>query len=460
MAEKLNTDILVIGAGLTGLTMAYYLKKAGRKVIVAESSGTTGGVIRTITEDGFTYETGPNTGVLSTPEIAELFEDLEEEVTLEIPSAAARSRWIWKEGRWHALPSGLIPAVTTPLFTMSDKVRILAEPFRRRGKDPDETVAGLVKRRLGASFLDFAVDPFISGIYAGDPDRLITRHALPKLYNLEQEYGSFIRGAVKKKFAAKEERDRKATREVFSVKGGLQRLTDALSAAIGSADILLDCRQISVQPGPGKFTAEITTEAPSKKLQVVSSHVISTVGSHALPGIMRFLSPRELQPLMDLEYAKVVQVAAGFSHWDGMSLDAFGGLIPSREKRNALGILFPSSIFEGRAPRNGALLSVFLGGMRNPGMITKSDEEISTLAREEIRETLQAVKAPDLVRIFRYQHAIPQYERSTEKRLDTIAGLQSAYPGLILAGNIRDGIGMADRVKQARKIADSLSSNG
>ena len=147
-------------------------------------------------------------------------------------------RYILKNGQWTPLPSGLISAINTPLFTLKDKFRILGEPFRKPGSDPDESVAQLVRRRLGESFLDYAVNPFISGVYAGDPEKLITRYALPKLYALEQNYGSFIKGSIAKARQKKTELEKKATREVFSAKGGLGNLIKALTLKIGKEKIL------------------------------------------------------------------------------------------------------------------------------------------------------------------------------------------------------------------------------
>lgn len=454
MRETKKTDVTIIGAGLTGLTLAFYLKRAGCKVTLVEKSERTGGVIGTRTEAGFVYETGPNTGVLANPEIVELFEDLNGSCELEKARPFANSRWIWKQGNWHALPGGLLQAVNTPLFTVKDKFRILGEPFRKKGDDPFETVAELVIRRLGTSYLNYAVDPFISGIYAGDPARLVTRYALPKLYHLEQQYGSFIRGAIMKQFKAKDLRDKKATREVFSVKGGLQNLTGALEQSVGEEHILTGCEDVSVNPSEQGFITEIR----GRSVSIVSDRVVLTTGGHTLPGLLPFISRENLAPVSELRYAGIVQVAAGFHNWNGIPPEAFGGLIPSGENRKVLGILFPSSLFAGRASGNGTLFSVFLGGIRNPGIINKSDEEIAYVVLDEIRETMGASSAiPDLVRVFRYTHAIPQYERSSAERLACIEELEERYPGLILAGNIRDGIGIADRVKQARMIANLIA---
>lgn len=474
-------DIIIAGAGLTGLTLAYYLKKQGRSPLVIEKADRPGGVIQTQTENGFTFESGPNTGVLSNREIALLFGELRSHCTLETGQSGAAKRYIMKNGRWQALPSGLFSAITTPLFTLKDKFRILGEPFRKPGTDPDESVADLVKRRLGKSFLDYAVDPFISGIYAGDPSRLVTRYALPKLYALEQNYGSFIMGSVKKAREKKSEDDKQATKEVFSVKGGLGNLIAALEKEIGRGRIICGVHDLKVlRSGKGfsvSFNAPASETARIKKhhdetgekeasaanlrvagySQLECTTFITTAGGFALPEILSFIAPEELTPVTSLHYAGVAQVAVGYKKWNGFPLDAFGGLVPSLENRQILGILFPSAIFAGRAPEGGALLSVFLGGTRNRDLLGKSDGEITEIALDEIRKTLNEEGEPDLLKVFRYEKAIPQYEVTTGERLECIRGLEEKYPGLILAGNIRDGIGMADRVKQAKSIADMLT---
>ena len=178
-------DTIIIGAGLTGLTIAYYLTRKGCDVEVIEQQSRTGGQICTYHESGFTFESGPNTGIIAHPEVAELLEALSPICRLETAREASKQRLIWKGNRFHPLPSGLFNAITTPLFSTKDKLNILCEPFRSRGNNPDETIGELVQRRLGTSYLHYAVDPFISGVYAGDPMRLVTRHALPKLYQLE-----------------------------------------------------------------------------------------------------------------------------------------------------------------------------------------------------------------------------------------------------------------------------------
>jgi oxygen-dependent protoporphyrinogen oxidase len=450
----IHKDITIIGAGITGLTLAYYLKNKGFNVAVLDKAENVGGVIHTLEKNGFLFETGPNTGVLSNPELAELFEDLEN-VELETANEDSKKRWIMKKNRFRAIPSGLIGGIRTPLFTFKDKLRILGEPWRKPGTDPNESLASMVRRRMGKSFLDYAVDPFISGIYAGDPEKIIPKYALPKLYNLEQEYGSFIKGAIKKRKEPKTDRDRKATKEVFSAKNGLEHLVKALATEVSQENIFLNCKEDVVEPLERGFKTTFTN-TESKQVEIISNKVISTIPAHELPNLLPFVTENQLKPITDLVYAKVVQVVLGYKKWNGIELDAFGGLIPKLENKKILGILFPSSIFANRAPKEGALLSVFMGGIRHPEIIDLKDNDLLDIAKEEVDKALNETQNPDMEHVFRYRHAIPQYTITSPERLKAIDEIEQKFPGLILAGNIRDGIGMADRVKQAAEISKNI----
>lgn len=446
--KKDNANIAIVGAGLSGLTTAFYLKKHGFRIHVYEKADRAGGVIRTTHEDGFIFESGPNTGAMSRLEAAELFEDLKDDCTLEIADDSAKARWIWLNGKWCVIPSGLIGGITTPLFSFPDKLRLLGEPFRKRGTNPDETIAELVRRRMGKTFLRNAVDPFLSGVYAGNPEALITRFALPKLYDLEQKYGSFIWGGVKKAREPKTDREKKATREVFSAEGGLENLIKALVKHIGEENITLNSNPVFEQTKNSTFKFE----------NEEYTQVISTVGSHAISKVFPFLPKKKTDAINQMQYAKVTQVSLGFKQWKGIPIKSFGGLVPSAEKRDVLGILFLSSFLKNRAPKGGAMLSVFLGGVRKPELFDLSDDEILKIVEREVKDMMQLETFdPDVCKIFRYEHAIPQYSFESEQKLAAITDLENEYPGLTLAGNIRDGIGMADRIRQGRNIADKLA---
>lgn len=453
----MKTDILIIGAGLTGLTTAYTLARRGRQVTVLEQMDRAGGQIQTHREQGFVFESGPNTGTVSNPEVAELMADLEQtsggKCRMETAPDASKRRLIWKGNRFHDLPSGPVSAVTTPLFTLADKFRILGEPWRKKGTNPYESVGSLARRRLGRSFVDYAVDPFLSGVYAGNPDTLITRYALPKLYRLEQDYGSFIRGSFAKMKEPKSDRDRLATKKVFSAVGGLGQITHAMADYLGTA-LLTGVRDVRVMPTEDRWKVAYVDKAGGQQ-SIECRQVVTTCGAYCLPELLPFVDDSSMRQLSNLRYAPVVEISVGVHDTFGGDYRAFGGLVPSCEQQPVLGILFPSACFTGRAPEGGALFSYFLGGVRHAELLEISDGELTAVVEQCFHRMLKFPKQakPDLIRIFRHQRAIPQYEITSGERFDAIERLQRRYSGLTIAGNLRDGIGMAHRIKQAVETA-------
>lgn len=454
--ESSKYDALVIGAGLTGLTTAFYLKKRGFKVAILEKSDRCGGQIETFHENGFIFEKGPNTGVLSYPEVAELFQDLAPLCELETAKEEAKKRLIWKGNKFHTIPSSLMGGIKTPLFTLRDKFRLLGEPFRKKGNNPNESVADLTRRRMGKSFLNYAVDPFLSGVYAGDPETLITRYALPKLYNLEQEYGSFIKGAIKKAKKPKSDRDKLATKQVFSAKGGLESIVHALVQKIGKENIFTQANEIHVEVHQQQWITSFNQSG--KTMSFESNYVVSATGSYSLPQLFPFIIDEAMAKLTNLTYAPVVQISVGVKDTEGQTFNAFGGLVPSKENREVLGILFPSACFDNRAPQEGALFSFFIGGIKHKDLAELSDVDLRALAIRNFHSMLHfpKEKQPDLIHIFRHKRAIPQYEINSGERFETIRNIEHLYKGLIIAGNLTGGIGMADRIRQGVAIANRI----
>lgn len=462
MSDVKYAPAVIVGGGLTGLSLAAGLDRAGVGFVLLERSERLGGQIRTIREQGFTYEVGPNTGTVSTPEVAELFEYASPEASLVTARPEANSRWIWKGDRFHAIPSGIISGLRTPLYTWKDKLGIPLEPFRRRGTDPNESVGALAERRLGKSIVDYTIDPFIGGIYAGDPYRLVTRFALPKLYNLEQKYGSFIGGSIRKSREPKSERERKATKKIFNAEGGLERLVEAIGRKITRhGEVILGALGIRIEPTDGEpHRFRITYEEGGTKRVVTCDHVVTTVRADLLPGLFPPEWVGRFDTIVTTPYAPITEVVVGFEHLPGVPRNAFGALVPSREQRKILGILFPGSCFEGRVPyEDGALFTIFMGGERNRDLFFASSKEEQ--ARDALEELYAMMKIPmehrpDLVHVERYEKAIPQYDHGTENRLEEIRRLEESHPGLYIAGGVRDGIGMANRIAQGMQIARSI----
>lgn len=462
----MQTEVTIIGAGLTGLTTAYWLKRNGICVHVVEKDNRVGGQIQTLYYNNeYTFETGPSTGAVSTPEVAELMADLaqtsDNRCLMETAPDAAKRRLIWKGDRFWELPSGLFGAIRTPLFRFSDKLRILGEPWRRRGNDPDESVASLVARRLGQSFIDYAVDPFISGVYAGNPYNLVTRYALPKLYALEQDYGSFILGSIAKMKQSRSSRDRMASRKVFSAQGGLSNIPRSEADYIGMENISTGVGNVSIGYEGDEWITRFR-DAGGNEVQLKSCWVVTTCGAYCLPELLPFVDAERMCAISQLTYAPVMEVNVGMPDTFGGDYCAFGGLVPAVEKQQVLGILFPSACFTNRAPESGALFSFFLGGMRQPEMMLKSDEEIRDIVTRDLYTMLKFPRhaKPDFINISRHMRAIPQYDAKSGYRLSAVSSVEKQYKGLVIGGNLRDGIGMSHRITQAANIADRIMNFG
>jgi oxygen-dependent protoporphyrinogen oxidase len=269
---------------------------------------------------------------------------------------------------------------------------------------------------------------------------------LPKLYNLEQEYGSFIKGAIGKKKTVSKDEASKITKEIFSFKGGLIDLIQALEKQIGSENIKLN-QSLTITHNENGFTID----------NEIFSTVVSTVNAKEIPKICSFLAKEKTAAITNLQYAKVVEASIGFKNWEGMNLNAFGGLVPMKAEKNILGALFMSTIFENRAPKNGALFTVFVGGTRKEALTQLNDEALKETIAKDFKTMLQLNDfKPDLFELSRYDKAIAQYGLDSKARFEAIDQLEKEYQGLHLAGSMRNGVGIADRIKQAVDLAKKI----
>ncbi len=266
------------------------------------------------------------------------------------------------------------------------------------------------------------------------------------MYNLEQDYGSFIGGAIKKRKIPKSEDEKKATREIFSVKGGLIHLVNALRDEIGLENFELEAENIQFDFVDGKYKLKDKGDE--------FTHLVSTINAGNLNETYTFLKKEEASPIDNLLYAKVAEVTLGFKKWGGIPLDAFGGLVPFKENRHVLGVLFLSTLFENRAPKDGALLTIFTGGIRRPKLAELNEKDMKSMIAREMKSMMGLNEfKPDLFEVNIYEKAIAQYGVDSEDRLKTIAKFEKEFNGFYLAGSMRNGVGIADRVKQGSDIS-------
>lgn len=451
-----HVDVIVAGAGLSGLAVAFGLRQRGASVDVFEAAPRVGGVIGTRHRDGALFETGPNSALDSAPAIDELLGalDLRGE-RLSVNPVAAR-RFIVRDGTLVALPMSPPALIASQAFSFAAKLRLLREPFIAPSPaGVEESIADFARRRLGPEVLDYAVDPFVSGIHAGDPERISLRGAFPRLYAMEQAHGSVLRGQLE------EARRRRAQGETakpvaksFSFRNGMQTLTDALARSVTGVRTGTRLHELARDGDRWRVSAEqdghpVVAHAKAVVLAVPARDAASLVSAFA-PGAAASLS--------QIVYAPIASIAAVYRRDDiAHPLDGFGFLVPGKERRPILGTLFSSSMFEGRAPGAHALLTTFVGGRRNPERMEDTDAELAKLVHTELAALLGARNAPLWTEITRWARAIPQYEIGHLERMRALDDAERDVAGLYFCANYRDGIAIGDRIKAAGMTAEAVA---
>lgn len=434
------SSTIVVGGGLSGLVRAYALARRGEDVLLLERSPKPGGVVRTDRVDGYLIERGPNT-VRPTPELWSLVCDLglTSEAVIAPPSALRYLDW---GGRLYAMPMSPLGLAVTPLLSAGAKLRLLAEPFVRKRGPEGESVADFFARRLGPQVAERFIEPFISGIFAGDAHELSMAAAFPPLWSLDAKYGSLLRGAI----ASRKERRPPAVkppRGLLSFRHGLQTLPNALAAFLGPrARFDTPVQAISrdghgwkaVTPS-GSHEAERLVVATPQAAAAELARAFAPAASAALEAI-----PSPPVAVLHLSYPK-----------DAFDTPpkGFGFLVVPQKERRILGCLFTSCLFDGRAPEGRVLLTIFMGGMRDPGAVALSDDALVEAAGFNLRSAMGVRGTPTRVAITRWEHAIPQYDRGHLVRISAIAAAEAGQPGLCFLGAYRGGISVGDVVKNA-----------
>jgi oxygen-dependent protoporphyrinogen oxidase len=453
-----SLDTIVVGAGISGLTAANRLTKLSRSVAVLDAGTEAGGVIGTRRRDGFLYEAGPNSTLDTTPLIKSLLDELGIATERMDASAVAATRYVVRRGKLIALPGSPGAFVSTRAFTLAAKLRLFGEPFiARTPAGVEESIAAFVRRRLGREFLDYAIDPFVAGIYAGDPERISVAAAFPRLLALEQAHGSLIRGQI---MGARERRKNKEVAKnvagSFSFRGGMQTLTDALAKAGPPIDQGTIVHRVAREQD-GTFTVEGMRAGTPMALRARS--VIVAASAHAAAAMIEGMAPDAAAALAAIEYTPIAIAANAYRRSDvAHSLSGFGFLVPKREHRFLLGCLFSSSMFEGRAPEGSVLLTTFAGGRRNPEVTSMSDADVAASVRGELAERLGARGAPLWQEVVRWKEAIPQYDIGHLDRIRRIEAAESATPGLWFCANYRGGVSVGDRIKAGQGTAEIVEA--
>src|ERR1035437_2154974 len=460
-------SVAIIGAGITGLTAAFYLKRNGVPVTVYEAGGRVGGVIQSIRKDGFLAEFGPNTILETSPKIAQLVRDAGLESRQLATDPKAEARYVVRYGRPIEMPGSPLGFFTTKLFTAKAKLAVLREPFIKPRRDGvEESIAQFVVRRFNQEFLDHAIDALVAGIYAGDPHKLSLPHAFPKLKALEDNYGSMIKGQI---FGA---RDRKKSGEVakdraakFSFDEGLQVLPDTLAAELGDSLKLNTPVTKLTQTSDGWRVATAAGE-------VEHSAVIYCGTAHQLA--MLEISGTGFQPVSantethrqdacattafsEISYPPVSAIVLGFRREDvAHSCQGFGMLIPKIEGFKILGTIFSSALFPNRAPAGHIVLTNYIGGARYPELGLLPPEKLVEATLADLRRLLGVKGQPVFTHTKTWPHAIPQYNVGYGKYRELLKDLEAKAPNLFFAGHYRDGVSLGDSIVSGVNIAERV----
>lgn len=448
--------IAVVGGGLSGLATAWRLGQAGADVTVIEKSGRTGGVIRTERRQGFLCEAGPNSMLMKSQQAEDFLDDLGLTGDIVDANPVANKRFLVKNGRVVPLPMSMGGGITTPLYTLGGKFRLLAEPFIKPAPaDADQSVAGFVSRRMGRQFLDYGIAALVSGIFAGDPEKLSIRYAFPKVWNLEARYGSLIGGAIKLRKERKRRGEVAYKPRMMSFPDGTETLTRRL-AETARADIRTSAEPTSLARAEAGW--EIRWREPDGEHTGCFDELVISVPAHTNPELpWQEAVAADMARIPTLYYPPVTTLVLGYRREQvEHPLDGFGVLIPLVENRRVLGAIFSSTIFPGRAPEGHVALMIFMGGATMPDSARSSESEAVTLATGQLADLLGIRGEPVFTSATHWPLAIPQYNVGHGDFLAGLERVEQRWQGLHFCANYRGGPGLSDCLDSARATAESI----
>ena len=474
-----HREVVVIGAGISGLVCAFRLKTLGIDVLLIEKSDRVGGVIQSERVGGFLIERGPNSSQ-GTDELMALVEELG--ITSELAEGDPKApAYVYVNRKLHAVPSSARAFIQSKLLSLRGKLRIFREPFvPPRREAPEESVAAFARRRIGREAAERLVAPFVAGIYAGDADKLSVQAAFPKLANLETGYGSLIRGmfakarearAAKKSAAQVLDKAAPPRKRMVSFREGMSFLPKTLAQRLGE-DLIVGCAEIRLrmadrdssnrQEAPSSRTAagsnspafEVEFERGNTRELLTCDRVIIATPARATGALVAALSDDLRRLLDEIEYPPLAILSLAYDASSiSVALDGFGFLVAPGERLNILGCVWNSSLFAGRAPAGSALLTAFIGGARNPDAARLVDAELVTTAHSELQRVLGISSEPRVIAITRYARSIPQYNIGHAERVRRIESLLASIPGLSLVGNYLHGVSTGECIKEADRVA-------
>ena len=442
---------LIVGGGISGLSAAYYLSKAGVRPVLVEKSPQVGGVIRTSVQQGCVLEAGPDGFMAAKPWAMDLIRELGLADQIIGSNDHSRITYIVKHGKLVPLPDGLMmmvptkimPLVGTSLFSWGTKIRMGLEFFRRpNGKQPDRSVYDFLMDHYGQESIDYLAEPLLAGVYGGDPKQMSVNSVLSRFAEIETKYGSLTRGVLA---APKPPKTSGPKSFLWTLKNGLGELIEKLRP---STDVVHGTVE-ALERNPSGLRARVNGD------WLEAENVVLATPAGDCAKLLQSSNSEIAELLSNIPYTSSITLALGyrkdtFDH----PLNGHGFLVPKLERKYLMGCTWVGNKFNYRVPDDMVLLRCFVGG----NGLALSDEELVGAAREELRSIMGLEAAPAFHSIARWPNAMAQYTVGHAKRIERIDAILQSIPGLHLAGNAYRGIGIPDCVKTGKDAAARIAS--
>lgn len=448
--------IVVLGGGISGLTAAYLLKKEGFDVTVLEKKSQPGGSIETIVENGFLFDKGPNSSLETYPIIKKIIDEIGLSDELVYANPEGSKRYILKNNNLIPLPMSPVSFLNTKLFSVKAKFRLLAEPFIKRA-NKEESIAEFVKRRIGKEFLDYAISPFVSGVYAGDPSSLSVKYAFPKLYELEKKHRSLILGTVKTIRERKKRAEKsKQSAKMFSFKNGMQILPNKIASTLKNNFLSSSEIKNIIKNSTGY---KVTYIKDNTQTELSADAVVSTIPAYVLSNLISNISEETATKLNEIFYPSVLVLYIGYKKESiKRELDGFGFLIPQKEKKSFLGAIWNSTLFPNRTTNDDVCFTIFIGGALNKELSINTKQNYIDKSIKEFAEIMSIQDEPSFISSKFWEKAIPQYNLDYPDQLEAIENFEKENPGFFIGGNFRRGIALGDCFNSAEILSNEVKN--
>ena len=437
--------IAIVGGGISGLATAYYIKeqKPDVQITLFEKEEQLGGKMQTKEVDGFLFEEGSNGFLSNKPDTLELVKSSGCDTLLIRSSDNARVRYIYKDAL-HQLPESPMTFLKSPLLTLAGKIRVATEYFRAPKTDnSDETLQSFGYRRVGKEMTDTFLDAMVAGIFASAPDKISVQSAFPAVVKLEKEYGGLFKGML-----AKKKKEAGPGGVLMSFKGGVSPFINKFAEGLG-IEIKTGLHVEKLDKTDDGYTLHVDGKEES------FDKVILSTPAYASAKIVEEMDSYLSKMLDSIEYSPISVVGLGYNKLSH-DLQGFGLLTTSSAKKEVLGVLWDSSIFNDRAPQGKKSLRVMIGGQRSPELALKSEEELLEIAIRGVKDTMGIDAVPDTSYVKRWERGIPNYQVGHLKSMDKLFEKIKEYNGLYLSSNAYFGVGLNDCVRNSKQMAQKV----